>query len=98
MHEVPCIAGHLGMLTVYDDLPRLDRQTYGIDEGNFEKKCRDIMVTIRSASMHSQTEIHFGWGLHNQHKWLYQRRGSVSASGSGRSSSFTRVVPIGTRM
>jgi len=52
MHEIAGIPGHLRMLTVYDDITRLSRQTHLIDEGNLEQECRDVMVAIGSAAMH----------------------------------------------
>src|SRR5262249_15718209 len=76
----------------------LSGQTYLISERDFEKEGRDVVVAIRAASMHCQTEIHFGWSGHAHHRQLYQILGSVSPSGVGSSSMATRVVPSATRM
>jgi hypothetical protein len=50
------------MRTVYGNVVGLSGQTYLISERNFEKEGRDVVVAIRAASMHCQTEVHFGWG------------------------------------
>src|SRR5215471_1950078 len=98
MHQIAGITGHLRMLTVDDDLSWLGRQTHLIDKGNLEKERRDVMVSIGSASMYCQTEVHFGWCKLHHHRQSYHIRGSVSASGAGISSIATRAVPTGTRM
>src|SRR5215831_10868489 len=98
MHQIAGIAGHLRVLTVEHDLPRLDRQPHFINQGNLEKEGRDVMVSIWSTSMHCQTEVHFGRGRSNHHRQPYHIRGSALASGAGSSSMATRAVPGGTSM
>src|SRR5438874_12217769 len=98
MHQIARIAGYFRMLTMDDDIPRLGRQTHLIDEGDLEKERRDVMVSIGSASMYCQNEIYFGRCKLHHHRQSYHIRGSVSASGAGRSSIFTWAVPTGTRM
>jgi hypothetical protein len=50
------------MRTVYGNVVWLSGETHFISEGNFEKEGRDVVIAIRAAAMHSQTEVHFGRG------------------------------------
>jgi hypothetical protein len=52
------------MRTVYGNVVGLSGEAHFISEGNFEKESSDVVIAIRAAAVHRQTEVHFGRGCY----------------------------------